>query len=167
MSTAPKIIIHPRVVTHAVTPPNGIIETIVDGGLPLTRADILHGPSIVPVSWVLETKAKFEYLMAMYNSTLKEGALPCQLFIPVLSSTSKWLECKFVPKSFRHTATDGVLRMVVAQVRVINKRDAESDEYLVALTNATGSFDEADHLTFLNLFDNLVNVALPENLGDN
>ena len=85
MSTLPKMILHPRMVTHAVAPPSGIVETQVEGGLPVTRADVLHGASGVPVSWVTKNKQQYDYLMAFYNTKVKEGALPFLVYLCVLS----------------------------------------------------------------------------------
>lgn len=166
MSNAPKIIISPRVVTHSVTSPSGVLETNLKGGLPRTRVDILGGYSVVPVSWVFDSKEKFDYLMAMYNSILNEGALPFQLYIPVLSSECKWVECKFVPGSFKHSNTDTILRTITATVKVIDQRDIENDAILTALINATESFDCEDHLKFLSLFENMSNVNNPDSLED-
>ncbi len=156
-TSLPKLILKPRVVSHAVDLPNGVISTKLPGGLSRTRVDILGGPSYVPVTWVLDSKKKFDYLMGFYISILKEGALPFLINMPVLSSECKWVECRFIPRSFKHTSSDGVLRSISAKVEVLDKRGTAEDDAFISLVSATGSFDEADHLELLNMFDRLIN----------
>ena len=173
MSILPELILCPSARGYSINHSSGVIETLLDGGLPRSRMGVLGDSNIVSIQWSC-TKEEHRYLQSFYRLILERGAFPFILKAIVDKAEVENFEGKIKSGTFKTSIKNK--RYITSCVMWLKdiKRDDDSDLTNIALISATRSLDETGHLEFINMFNRLVNgvphgsdsvtETLPENI---
>lgn len=159
-----KIKFVPASAGYTYQPGNPNIETKLDGGISLTRQDILNPSSIVSCQWVLENDVEYEEFNIFFKGPAKEGAAWFLMDLTIDEAYPVERTCKFVSGSVVLDTVDGPVRTISGQVEVEPiYYDPAYWDMLQTLIDGYGSLAAA--LLVLNQFEQLVNVDLPASLN--
>tara|TARA_B100000678_G_scaffold237062_1_gene206796 strand:+ start:16360 stop:18519 length:2160 start_codon:yes stop_codon:yes gene_type:complete len=159
-----KIKFVPASAGYTYQPGNPNIETKLDGGISLTRQDILNPSSIVSCQWVLENDVEYEEFNIFFKGPAKEGAAWFLMDLTIDEAYPVERTCKFVSGSVVLDTVDGPVRTISGQVEVEPiYYDPAYWDMLQTLIDGYGSL--ANALLVLNQFEQLVNVDLPVSLN--
>lgn len=135
-----------------------IVSVQLDGGASRRRRDVLGAASRVSCKWICD-ELEYKYLRAFYKTRIASGA--DSFLIDLILDEPSLVECRaaFVPNSMVLQDQKGLTYFVSAELEVIpNVADTVYDESLVTIFE---NYQQGSYV-FLNTFEMLVNVQLPE-----
>jgi hypothetical protein len=157
----PKLNLCPLQNGYSFTLSEEAIATVLRGGKPRIRQDIIGAWKVVNVSWNLDM-FKYDYFMAFYRSSINHGTLPFDIDLIVDNASLAEYTAQFIPGSISIPEISGGRRVITAQLFVKPLAiDSNFDESLVLMYELYG--DQA--LNIINLLGITVNTYLPDALG--
>ena len=139
---------------------NNVVSTNLDGGPSRTRVDKIGAPESVSVTWTLNP-SQYRYIQAFWHTGIKKGAfsITCDLVSQDGTAPTPPV-CKFIQDTFTLASQKGLTYVIQASLEVMPlPRDTALDDLTVSIGP-----DFAPEL-FVNLFEHLVLVTLPGELG--
>lgn len=115
---------------------DAVVETQLDGGLPKKRRDILNPANRVTCAWVLNA-TDFDYFMAFYFTTTKNGSLPFTVNAVIDSHAEAIYTATFVKGSVKYSAAGGVFSVSADFDVEAIARNATTDAALVSAYNTS------------------------------
>jgi hypothetical protein len=131
-----KFAIPPTIAGYSVKPGPEVVATILDGGRPRLRKDILNASQRVNCSWILN-REQYNYVMAFFGGVTVAGALPFTIDLVINTAAKATYTASFVPNSFQLNSKAGDnVYLVSAELDVEPVvRNGSADTALVAAYN--------------------------------
>lgn len=131
-----KFAIQPTIAGYSVKPGSEVVATLLDGGRPRLRKDILNASQRVTCSWILN-REQYNYAMAFFEGVTVGGALPFTIDLIINTAAKATYTANFVPNSFQLNSKAGDNVYLVSAELDVNPiaRDATADAALVAAYN--------------------------------
>jgi hypothetical protein len=156
-----KLNLRPMQDNYGFSLPEESIATVLKGGKPRIRQDVIGAWKVLDVSWFVD-KGDYNYFMAFYRNTIKHGSLPFTIDLIMDDFEIKEYTVQLVPGSLSIGTMRGFTQVITAQLYVQPlPEDSDYDEALVVMYGLYG--DQA--LNIINLLEVTVNTYLPDALG--
>lgn len=140
---------------------NGLLEQELLGGFARQRVQFVNNTHTVTETVLLDTKLKQQYWWAFWRKHTKRTPQPFMWRLMIDDVEMTDYECQFVAGSLREQERSGVVVAVSFSVRC--QPTQGKDKFDSAIIKAWESKDPAK---LLNLLEQLVNIEMPEALGD-
>lgn len=143
------------------------LETLsvkLDGGASKYRRDVLNATSFVTVQWSLNPD-DYKYIRAFYNTATASGSVPFLIDLLLDFPELTQHQAYFIPGTMKLQSQAGLQYVVVAQLEVKPIPANEEDDLVLIMNKELDYLYGNDSEEILNLLDELVNVDLPEGLG--
>lgn len=134
-----------------------IEETMLKGGAPRQRADVIGAWALVNVQWKLKP-FRYEVLRAFFVTVSQGGAVPFLIDLKLDQATLAEYTARFKAGTFKLDGINGDAHFCSAQLWVEPQIDDDYNENLVSAYYAFG--DDAQSL--MDQLDIIVNDDLPE-----
>lgn len=140
---------------------NGMLEQELMGGFARQSIRFVNPVHVCTESVLLDTAAKQQYFWAFWRSHTAKKPRPFMWRLKIDDVTSADYECQFVADSLQEQERSGKLVTVSFAVRCRPSRTNNTfDDTIIEV------WESKDPVRLLALLERLVNVEMPEALGD-
>lgn len=136
---------------YNVRHPAQVVSSVLDGGRPRVRSDVLGANGSVSATWMLEG-VEYDQFMRIWEESLAFGALPALVDLVTSTFLTARHRVTFVPDSLRTTQVEGLTYRVSAELsveqlkRVISSATFGSPNIVTLEANIDDLLDDTDRV---------------------
>ena len=162
MATIYQCAITPEFTNYTTKDGKSVVSTVLEGGTPRFRADVLNPATEVTVEWFVDSFG-YEYLRAFYNTGTLCGSLPFTINLYMDKDTLTTHNAYFIPGTFTVAAVEAgpyyTIDATLAVTPIVPT--ASFDTNLLNLYTTWGP----NFLTQEDFLNTIVNIEMPLAMG--